>query len=317
MKTQETKKNKQPYSQVAPGVWRLKMVFVNIYMIKDLTNGSWFLVDAGLKGFTKRILKMANSLFGEKPPTGIIMTHGHFDHRGCLQSLLKVWNVPVYAHAMELPYLTGASAYPAPDPLVGGGLMAISSILYPKNPINISSNVQKILGNGIPGLQDWRVIETPGHTPGHISLFRDSDRVLIAGDAFVTTKQESAYYALSQQKKLSGPPKYFTPNWQAAEDSVRLLAALSPRTAATGHGKPMYGNELQVRLTELAVQFRQKAIPKAGRYVNKPAQADESGVIFTPGIPARQMAWAAGMVIALAGAIAGTLYLSKRSASIS
>lgn len=312
---QETKGKHQQYSKVAPGVWRMKMIFVNVFMIQDQTKDNWVLVDAGLQGFTKRILKMANALFGDKPPACIIMTHGHFDHRGCLESLLKVWKVPVYAHAMELPYLTGASAYPPPDPLVGGGLMAFSSILYPRDPINIGRQARKIIGNVIPELPEWRVIETPGHTPGHISLFRDTDRVLIAGDAFVTTKQESAYYALSQAKKLCGPPKYFTPDWQAAEESVIRLAALQPRTAATGHGKPMYGNELQARLTELAQHFREKAVPKFGRYVNKPAEADETGVVYTPRRSATQTAIATGVLIAVVGAIAGAMVVRKRLAA--
>ncbi|HEY0896962.1 MAG TPA: MBL fold metallo-hydrolase [Sphingobacteriaceae bacterium] len=300
------------YSKVAPGIWRMKMLFVNIYMVEDQTRNTWALIDAGLKGFTSRILKMAASLFGNRPPACIIMTHGHFDHRGCLESLLKVWDVPVYVHPLEMPYLTGISSYPPPDPFVGGGMMAFSSILYSRDPINIGPHARKIQGNTIPELPEWRIIETPGHTPGHISLFRESDGVLIVGDAFVTTKQESAYYALSQKKRLSGPPKYFTPDWEAAEASVRRLAALRPRTAATGHGKPMYGNELQSKLSELAANFRKKAVPKKGRYVHEPAEANESGVIYTPERPMRQTAFTAGLVIALIGAVAGAILIRKR-----
>ena len=302
----------QQYAKVAPGVWRMKMLFVNIYMVEDRTSNRWALIDAGLKGFTSRILKMAAALFGDRPPACIVMTHGHFDHRGCLESLLKVWDVPVYVHPMEIPYLTGISSYPPPDPLVGGGMMAFSSMLYARKPIDIGEHAKKIVGNSIPELPEWEVIETPGHTPGHISLFRENDRVLIAGDAFVTTKQESAYYALSQKKKLSGPPKYFTPDWEAAEASVRRLSALQPRTAATGHGKPMYGTELQTKLADLVAHFREKAVPKTGRYVNHPAEANESGVVYTPERPARQTALTAGLVIALIGAVAGGILFRRR-----
>jgi glyoxylase-like metal-dependent hydrolase (beta-lactamase superfamily II) len=300
------------FSKVAPGVWRMKILFVNIYMIEDRTTHNWALVDAGIKGFTSRILRMARELFGSRPPSCIVMTHGHFDHRGCLESLLKVWNVPVYIHAMELPYLTGISSYPPPDPLVGGGMMAYSSMLYPREPIDIGQNARKISGNLLPELPDWRIIDTPGHTPGHISLFREADRVLIAGDAFVTTKQESVFYALSQKRHLSGPPKYFTPDWEAAEASVHRLAALHPRTAATGHGKPMYGNELQTKLSYLAEHFREKAVPKKGRYVNQPAEADESGTTYTPKRPVRQTVVTAGLVIAVLGALAGSILFRRR-----
>jgi len=64
---------------------------------------------------------------------------------------------------------------------------------------------------------------------------------LIAGDAFVTTNQQSAISVMLQTKKLSGPPKYFTCDWEAANASVKKLLSLAPETAATGHGRPMSG----------------------------------------------------------------------------
>src|ERR671919_701782 len=80
----------------------------------------------------------------------------------------------------------------------------------------------------IPAMPGWRWIHTPGHSPGHVSLFRDSDRTLIAGDAFVTTKQESAIAALTNRPEIHGPPAYFTPDWTASRRSVERLAALEP-----------------------------------------------------------------------------------------
>jgi glyoxylase-like metal-dependent hydrolase (beta-lactamase superfamily II) len=63
----------------------------------------------------------------------------------------------------------------------------------------------------VPGAPGWRWIPTPGHSPGHISLLRDSDRTIVAGDAFTTTKQESLVAALTQRAEIHGPPMYFTP----------------------------------------------------------------------------------------------------------
>ena len=101
---------------VAPGVWGKKDVFVNFYMIQDQATGAWALVDAGLKWSAPKIRKMAEELFGEGTrPAAIILTHGHFDHVGALAKLIEEWNVPVYAHSLEVPYLTGQSAYPPPD----------------------------------------------------------------------------------------------------------------------------------------------------------------------------------------------------------
>lgn len=269
---------------VAPGVWGRKDLFVNFYMIQDQTTGAWALVDAGLKWSASRIKSMAQELFGEgSKPVGIILTHGHFDHVGALATLIEEWNVPVYAHSLEVPYLTGQSSYPPPDPTVGGGLMASMSWMYPKGPINVRDYLHTLPNNNtIPGLTDWKYIHTPGHAPGHISLFRESDRVLIAGDAFVTTKAESAVYQLSSIKHLSGPPKYFTCNWASAELSVIKLAALDPEVAATGHGKTMRGEELRGALKNLSTHFKQLALPEEGRYLNEPAVTNEQGVLYLP-----------------------------------
>jgi glyoxylase-like metal-dependent hydrolase (beta-lactamase superfamily II) len=269
---------------VAPGVWGRKDLFVNFYMIQDRSTGAWALVDAGLKWSASKIRKMAEELFGEGArPAAIILTHGHFDHVGALANLIHQWNVPVYAHSMEVPYLTGQSSYPPPDPTVGGGLMAAMSWMYPKGPINVGDFVRTLPNdNSIPGFKDWKYIHTPGHTPGHISLFRESDRVLIAGDAFVTTKAESAIFALSGMKHLSGPPKYFTCNWASAELSVIKLAALDPEVAATGHGKTMRGEELRGALKNLSGNFKAIALPEEGRYVNEPAVTNEKGVLYLP-----------------------------------
>ncbi len=258
------------YTEVAPGIWGMKIVFVNIYMIATGPQ-EWVLVDAGLKGSACRIKKMAEELFGEdNPPSAIILTHGHFDHVGALQELLKIWNVQVYAHLQEIPYLTGQSSYPPADPSVGGGLMSILSVLYPNKPINLGTHVHALAKDGsLPKMPDWMYIHSPGHTPGHISLFRGRDKVLIAGDAFVTTQAESAISVFSNRKKLSGPPKYFTPNWISAALSVRKLRDLRPSIALTGHGPTMEGEELTEGLEELVEHFKEIAIPRTGRYVNE------------------------------------------------
>ena len=269
---------------VAPGVWGRKDVFVNFFMIQSLTDETWILVDAGLKWSASKIKEMAAYLFGaDSKPGAIVLTHGHFDHVGSVEKIADEWGVSVYAHHLEIPYLTGQSNYPPPDPTVGGGLMATMAFLYPKSPINIWSHIKVLASDGrIPALPEWKYIHTPGHAPGHISLFRESDSVLIAGDAFVTTQQESAMAVLMQTKIVSGPPKYFTCDWQAAEKSVRELVSLHPKTAATGHGKPVRGRELQQSLYTLESQFHEKSIPSKGRYVPHPAITNANGVVYIP-----------------------------------
>jgi glyoxylase-like metal-dependent hydrolase (beta-lactamase superfamily II) len=242
------------------------------------------LIDAGLPGSAHRIMQAAGDwVGGPAAPAAIILTHGHFDHVGALQELLRHWDVPVYAHRLELPFLTGRSPYPPPDPTVGGGAMAALSRLYPRGPIDLGGRVQPLPEDGsVPEMPGWRWIHTPGHTPGHVSLFRDQDRTLIAGDAFVTTKQESATAVLTQRPELHGPPAYYTPDWESAESSVERLAALDPLRVATGHGPPLEGEEMLEDLRDLARNFSGRAVPEGGRYVFQPALFDENGVVAVP-----------------------------------
>ena len=286
--TEQSRKQHHAYFNVADGVWGMKIVIVNIYMVsKGQDSKEWVLIDTGVPGSAKKIINMAEDLFGRNvPPSAIILTHGHFDHTGSIKDLLKYWDVPVYAHHLEMPYLTGKSAYPPPDPSVGGGLMSSLSWTFPKGPINLGRRVKALADDGVvPVLDQWNYFHTPGHAPGHISLFRDADRILIAGDAFVTCKQESVFASLTQKKRLSGPPKYFTNNWAAAEESVRILADLAPQIAATGHGIPMKGEDLKRGLKELTENFQEKAVPKHGRYVEDPAITNDQGVQYLPPKP--------------------------------
>jgi glyoxylase-like metal-dependent hydrolase (beta-lactamase superfamily II) len=114
----------------------------------------------------------------------------------------------------------------------------------------------------------WKWIHTPGHSPGHISLWRESDRTLVAGDAFITTAQESAYAVLSQRPELHGPPMYYTTDWDSAGTSVSRLASLEPEVVISGHGPPLHGPEMRSALHELAERFEMVAVPPQGRYVN-------------------------------------------------
>jgi glyoxylase-like metal-dependent hydrolase (beta-lactamase superfamily II) len=106
-----------------------------------------------------------------------------------------------------MPYLTGRSKYPPPDPAVRGGALAMMAPLCPRGPIDVSDRLHSLPEDGtVPGLSGWRWIHTPGHTAGHVSFFREEDRILIVGDAFVTTRQESFSAVLRQRPELHGPP---------------------------------------------------------------------------------------------------------------
>ena len=289
---------------VAPEVSYMLDYIVNVCFVGAAGAGDreWTLVDAGLPGSADKIRRAAARLFGaDSRPAAIVLTHGHFDHVGSLRTLVREWDVPVYAHELELPYLTGRSSYPPPEPLVGGGALAAMSFLYPTGPIDLGSSVRALPADGsVPGMPGWRWIPTPGHSPGHVSLVRDVDRTLIAGDAFTTTKQESLGAVFAQRQEMHGPPMYFTPDWGAARTSLRHLADYAPTAAITGHGPPMRSARLQSELRRLASHFDEWARPAHGRYHDRAAITDASGVVDVP------PPVVSGRTLLVAGAVVGT-----------
>ncbi|HJZ91846.1 MAG TPA: MBL fold metallo-hydrolase [Gemmataceae bacterium] len=301
--------------EVAADVACVPLSIVNVYLVGRPGAGDreWALVDTGLSISGPRIARAAAERFGSRSrPAAIILTHGHFDHVGSARELAERWDVPVYAHPLEMPYLTGESDYPPPDPTVGGGLFARLSPLFARKAVDLRPRVHLLPTDGsVPGMPGWRYAHTPGHSPGHVSLFRQSDRALIVGDAFVTTKQESAWAALTGLQHVSRPPAYFTIDWGAAGRSVRLLTRLRPSVAATGHGLPMSGDEMRRQLTDLANNFRQY-MPSDGRYIRRRAVCDERGVRFVPpAVPDPALAW--GVAAGVLGLAAAALMRPSRA----
>ena len=254
-----------PLTSIAPGLIGLRIAFVNVFAVTN-PDGSWVLIDAGLPLSAGRIRRWAEANFSS-PPTAIVLTHGHFDHVGAAQELAEQWSVPVYAHPLEFPYLTGRQEYAAPNWAAGGGSMSLLSPTLPKGPIDLGSRLKPLPGEGrdlaLAELPGWTLIHTPGHTPGHVSFLRTSDNTLLVGDAFCTTKPESFFEAaLAQHPELHGPPAYFTSDWAAAKVSVRKLAALEPRVVAPGHGRPLTGADVASALHTLADSFSRIAVPE-------------------------------------------------------
>lgn len=272
--------------EIAPDLAYRRLLMVNVvfYGTPGAADRDWVLIDAGVIGTKALITGAAEARFGPGArPSAIVMTHGHFDHVGALEDLASEWDVPVYAHALERPYLDGSAAYPPGDPSVGGGLMAGLSRFYPTRPVDVSSRLRTLPADGsVPGMPGWRWIHTPGHAPGHVSLWREADRAMIVGDAFVTTTQESAYAVALQEPEMHGPPRYFTVDWDKARSSVEALAALAPDLVVTGHGRAMQGPEMTAALNDLARGFDRIARPERGRYVEAPARAEDGSAYLKP-----------------------------------
>jgi glyoxylase-like metal-dependent hydrolase (beta-lactamase superfamily II) len=253
--------------EISKDVYYFTNQIVNVAMVGNVAEG-WVLIDAGMPHSADEIIAHAEERFGTLAPSAIILTHGHFDHVGSIVDLVKKWSVPVYAHELEFPFLTGTQAYPEPDVTVEGGLLAKISSIYPHEPINISPVLQPLPpDNSVPFLSShWRWIHTPGHSPGHVSFYRDGG-ILIAGDAFVTVRADALYNVFIQKAEVNGPPRYLTTDWVAAEQSVCKLYDLHPQAVVTGHGPAMEGAELQKGLDNLVDHFFEVAVPDHGKYV--------------------------------------------------
>ena len=271
--------------EVAPDLAYKRLAMVNVALVGPRKAGdrNWVLVDAGVPLMAGAIAESAEKRFGrDARPAAIVMTHAHFDHFGSLKELADRWDAPIYAHAADHPYMDGTANTPPPDPGVGGGILPTLSPLFPRGPVNVSDRLNPLPMDGtVPGMPGWMWVHTPGHTPGHVSFFRPEDRALIAGDAFITTNQESAYAVATQEIEMHGPPTYFTQDWTAARESVRRLAALAPEVAICGHGRAVRGEALRRALSDLAEHFDAVAVPESGKYVKAPTRP-EDGSAYPP-----------------------------------
>jgi len=259
--------------EIIPDILELQFTIVNACVVGDSESkfNEWVLIDTGLENSAEFILKSTEKRFGAgSRPQAIILTHGHFDHVGSVIRLANFWDVPVYIHHLEIPYITGKKDYPVVDVTANEGIVAKMSVTFPRTSINLGYRAVELPPDGsIPCMPGWKWLHTPGHTQGHISLFRQKDRVLIVGDAFCTTKHESFFSILTQKDQISGPPKYLTTNWEEAEESVKHLQDLKPMLAIPSHGKPLKGKELAHRLELLAQHFKDITKPEKCHLIDK------------------------------------------------
>ncbi len=296
------------FSSVAAGVGRLATVFVNLYVV-DIPGGGWVLIDTGLPKLGWYVRRAVESRYGVGArPEAIVLTHGHFDHAGNAKQLADAWDVPVYAHPLELPYLLGRSDYPPGDPTPGGAISFLSRF-FPVSGIDLGRRVRALPPDGsISAMPGWRWHPTPGHTAGHVSLFRESDQTLLAGDAVVTTDLDAWSSQFAWPREISRPPTPLTPDWHAARQSIRRLAELEPTTLAAGHGLPISGRHLSSELRAFADEMQE---PRGGRYAGDPAMYDADGSVIAvpPPMPdplPRNLAIGAGISIGVIGLYAAS-----------
>ena len=209
--------------EIIPNVHLITATFVNVYLIIDPDGLT--LIDTGTAGTEKKILKYIAGL-GRAPSDvrRIIITHSDADHVGGLAALKAVTGARVYANAVEAEAIAAGRASRELKPR---GLRRVLFGLVAGLIKTAPATVDEFLTDGqvLPVLGGLRVVETFGHTPGHISLFAPSVRVLFTGDSIVAGDGE-----------LLPSRESNTWDMDRALEAVRLQAALGAQIVCSGHG---------------------------------------------------------------------------------
>jgi glyoxylase-like metal-dependent hydrolase (beta-lactamase superfamily II)/predicted ester cyclase len=218
--------------RIADGVWIVRGGFplkeMNVYLIEDGDGVTVF--DAGISDMTASVAAAAARLGGIKR---VVLGHADADHRGAAPGL----GAPVYCHAAEREAAESDDAFrPYFDlsklNVVGRFLLSRLLPVWDGGAVKIAGEVKE--GDDIAG---FNVIDLPGHAPGLIGLYRESDRLALTTDCF---------YTLDPQTTIKGPPRIPHPAFdidvEQARASIRKLAEIEPAAAWPGHAKPVTGD---------------------------------------------------------------------------
>ncbi|MBV9838642.1 MAG: nuclear transport factor 2 family protein, partial [Solirubrobacterales bacterium] len=228
---------------IAEGVWLVRGGFplrlMNVYLIED--DGGVSVFDAGIEHMGDTIATAAARLGGIKR---VVLGHADADHRGAAPQL----RAPTFCHPAERE----AAQMPGPlrdywqlDRLDPHGRLLLGKLLpvWDGGPVEVEGTV----GEG-ERIADFTVVELPGHAPGLVGLFRESDRLALVSDCF---------YTLDIQTSIKGGPRVphpaFNHDTDQARDSIRKLAALEPSAAWPGHADPVT-EDVRTRLERAAAR---------------------------------------------------------------
>lgn len=205
--------------KISEHIWSLKtwmIIPIHVWVVIDEGEEGITLVDAGMPMMTKGIIRFLEQL-NKGPLLRILLTHGHSDHVGAVKGILQKYEVPVYAHPIEIPYMEGEVVYPKRKKLENN---------LPK------TLVSPLLGDGLTKLKEMGGLTpyfTPGHSPGHVVYYHEQDQVLLAGDLFT-----------SKKGKLKQPMSMFTADMKQAVTSANIISQLKPKQLEVCHGNTVF-----------------------------------------------------------------------------
>src|SRR5215216_2629289 len=217
--------------QIAEGVYVLPIPrspqgaggFLNLTLILDEQNGNT-LVDAGLPGQAEAIgAALVEAGIGVRDLRRIIFTHQDLDHVGSGADLVRQSGARVLAHPADAPHIDGSLRLLKPSPEMLEQRPHMREALERLEPVRVDEHFED--GERLDIAGGIRVIFTPGHTPGHTSLYLERSKVLIAGDAL-----------RAERGSLNGPNPSMTLEMGTALQSMRRLADLDIDTIACYHG---------------------------------------------------------------------------------
>lgn len=225
---------------------------LNVYFIED--SDKVVVYDTGEKGMAGAIAAAADRMGGLKQ---VVLGHADTDHRGSAPALSAIAPVVCHPDAVVEAQGAGGRSYWQPSKLAPP-IRVLHSVLHrwvwDGGPVQISATVRA--GDDIA---DFRVIELPGHAPGQIGLWRESDRVALVSDCFYMTTM------LGRPSAPHVPLEAYNLDTQRARESIRALAALEPRLVAPGHRGPLTGPSIIAQLLAAAAPPPRDAGPGAAR----------------------------------------------------
>lgn len=212
--------------EIADGVWHIPLLFkdaVNVYLLGDV------LVDAGTKGLGKKLPKR----LAGRPVVAHTLTHAHPDHAGGSKPVVDALDIPFWAPRDDAPAIERGRTVAPDGPLrkvleAGGRFGAVP--------------IARTLAEGDRIGDDFVVLDTPGHSPGHISFWRERDRVLICGDVWFNMNP------FTLKPGLRAPLKLPTVNPAQNAESQRKLVDLQPDVVGFGHGPVITGAASKLRV---------------------------------------------------------------------